>query len=87
MTLAARIANALAECDAFALMIERTSVELRKAHTAAQNACATALVEIARVKRELREIDADLTPVRGLTPAPKLSGAQPLRPRDPKVRG
>lgn len=90
MSLSSRIASALAECDALALAVERASVDLRKAHTAAQTACATALVEFARIKRELREIDADLTPVRGVVEtranrSPRTSGAQPLHTRDPKV--
>lgn len=91
VTVSAKIASALAECDALALVVERTSADLRKAHTAAQMACSTALVELARIKRELREIDADITPVRHVSPPVAQhvtshvtrSGARVLRGREP----
>jgi hypothetical protein len=91
--LAARLREAISEVDALTDVVTKTSREVRRTHTATQDALAWTLIELARIKRELRELDADLTPVRpvaGIVEAranrsPAISGAQSLRPRDPKV--
>lgn len=58
-----KIRDALAQVDALTSAATRASVEARKAHTALQNVYAETLTELARIRRELREIDADMTPV------------------------
>ena len=55
-----RVKAALAEVDALVVMLAQLAAELRYAITRVGEA----QIEATRIRRELREIDADLTPVR-----------------------
>lgn len=83
VTLASRIQAALAEVEAVAIVLTTTAHELRRAQTEIANA----LVDLARIRRELRELDADMTPVRSPSGADVLSARPMVEAFERRKRG
>lgn len=73
MTPEQKIREAIAEVDMLALAVTNAEDAVRVAHAALVKELSRARTDIARIRRELTEIDADRTPVRAPSGAAALS--------------
>lgn len=77
------MADAIAEVDAALEAVAHEITESQRAYVAHRDALMRAQTELVRVRRRLREIDADATPVHDVRPAPRRMTPPPLPTRTP----